>query len=691
MAKELFLTLLLSWAITPIFSQTFSSSKGGPLLDNPDSITEFPIEVRSPMRDSLSHTYGLKRICINLTHPDMYQLDVWLIAPDGQSTPLLSGLFGGDFNACLDMSSGNYVTNNWGPFSGILRPVSDFGVINFSGKSSGTWKLRIRDKFAGTSGYLNSWSITLGSNPPHASPIARSSRLPVIRIQTGGTVIVDDPKRIATLELVDGPLGNLNGFKDSAVLREKIGIEIRGSSSQWFPKKSYGFEFVDSAGNEKNVSILGLPSESDWILSANFTDKSFLNNAFAYQLYQSVGRYASRTRFVELILDGEPQGLYVLMEKIKQDKNRVNIAKLTPLDTSGNDLTGGYIFKIDKSTGGNGAGWTSSFPPPVSPNNQTIYFQYHDPEGEELTEQQKRYIQNYVDRFERSLMSEPLHRRDTGWRKFADEGSFIHYFLLNEISRNTDGYRLSTFLYKDKDSKGGKLTIGPPWDYDIAFGNINYCDGEKTTGWAVDFGRVCPGDNWQLPFWWDRLLQDSLFVNAVNCEYFKLRESIWSNESLDRMIEDHLEQITESALQNFKRWAILGTYIWPNPGPLPTSFEGEVSEFKNWLFRRLSWMDQNMPGLCIISRSESSKQLRPEIILQPNPASDLLNIRVHSENPWMSKVRILSSQGKNLFHSEVNEKWNQTISLEGLTSGIYFVEITLSDRSRIIEKLVIQN
>ncbi len=691
MAKKYLFFALFSCVLKSVSSQTFSSAQGGLIWDGPDSISEFTLEVANPLRDSLSKNYGLKRVCINLIHPDMYHLDVWLIAPDGQSTQLLTGLFGGNFNGCLDMGSNNYVTNNWGPFSGILRPVSNFGVINNSAKSSGTWKLRIRDKFKGGSGYVIFWSITLGQNPPHAKPLANASVLPVVRIKTNGIVIVDEPKRIVEFELVDGPSGKLNGFEDSATLREKIGIEIRGSSTQWFPKKSYGFEFVDSAGRDKNVSLLGLPSESDWILSANFTDKSFLNNVLAFQLYQSVARYASRTRYVELILDGEPQGLYVLLEKIKRDKSRVNIAKLTPSDTAGTDLTGGYIIKIDKTTGSSQSGWTSEFPPSVNPNNQTIYFQYHDPKGEELTDQQKRYIQQFVHRFERSLKTEPLHRRDTGWRKFADEGSFIHYFLLNEISRNTDAYRLSTFLFKDRDNRGGKLVIGPPWDYDIAFGNINYCDGNSTSGWAVDFGKVCPNDKWQIPFWWERLLEDSLFVNALNCEYKKLRQTVWSNESIDSMIEQHLMMISQSAHNNFTRWAILGIYIWPNPGPLPSSFAGEVAELKNWLFRRLAWMDQHMPGLCVINATEPSLQIHSTVIVQPNPAFDYFIIRAQSENAGISRVKIYNGEGKIWLQENAEESREFNVSTKGFPQGMYFAEITLNDRSRFVTKVVIQH
>ncbi len=659
------------------------------VLDRSDTISEFSIQVKNPMKDTLSASFGLKRICINLTHPDLYQVDVWLVSPDNVVTKLMTGLFGGDINACFEMSSTNYVTNNWGPFSGTLRPVANFGILNNGGKVAGTWKLRIRDKFPGAFGTLKSWSITFAQTAPQVLPLVYESKLPVIRINTRRNVIVDDPKRIVEFELIDNKPGKLNKFDDSATFKEKIAIEIRGSSSQWFPKKSYAFEFVDSAGMDKKVSLLDMPAQSDWILSANFTDKSFLNNVLAYDLFRTTELYASRTRFVDLVIDGEPQGLYVLMEKIKQDKQRVNISKLTPLDTSNSDLTGGYIFKIDKSTAGDGDGWASNFSPTINPNNQIIYFQYHDPKGIELLPVQKKYIQQYMDSFEISLMNESLNQRNKGWRQYADEASFINYFLLNEISRNTDGYRLSTFLYKDKTSKGGKIVIGPPWDYDIAFGNINYCYGERTDGWAVDFGNVCPGDNWQIPFWWEKMLQDTLFINALQCQYTKLRNGIWSNDSLNVRIQNYIQQIRPSALQNFSLWAILGVYIWPNPGPLPSTFDAEVTELKTWLFNRLNWIDKNLFGQCIISESKDLKDKLTNVNVYPNPALDQLNVNVQNQTEEIKELRILNIQGRILqVNKNINAK-NISIPINDILPGHYFLEILFSDRSKRIEKIFI--
>ncbi len=130
----------------------------------------------------------------------------------------------------------------------------------------------------------------------------------------------------------------------------KVGIEIRGRYSANLPQKPYGFETRDEAGNNLNVPILGMPEENDWILTANYNDKAFLRNFLAFELFRKMGHYAPRTVYCEVVLNDAYQGIYLLGEKIKRDKNRVDIAKLNPDENSGDDLTGGYIFVNDYYT-----------------------------------------------------------------------------------------------------------------------------------------------------------------------------------------------------------------------------------------------------------------------------------------------------------------------------------------------------
>ena len=178
----------------------------------------------------------------------------------------------------------------------------------------------------------------------------------------------------------------------------------------------------------------------------------------------------------------------MLMEKIKRGSNRVNISKLGTSDNSGDAVTGGYLI-IDKDP----SAFTSNYLPPNAPGKQ-IRFSNVYPKPDKITPEQNGYIKSYIDSFETALKSTAYQDPQTGVRKFADLSSFIDYFLINELSHNVDGYRLSTFFYKDKKSLGGKLTIGPVWDYDLAFRNADYCNGSNSDTWESQFNNTCPGD-----------------------------------------------------------------------------------------------------------------------------------------------------------------------------------------------------
>lgn len=181
--------------------------------------------------------------------------------------------------------------------------------------------------------------------------LLRSSDLPIISIDTRGQTIIDEPKITARIQIRDR-VGKRNTPQDTPVFETEMGIELRGSTSQFlFPQKPYSIQFYDSAGQDFNVSVMGMPEEHDWILYAPYNDKTCLRNVLSYELANRMGMYAPRTKYCELLLNGEYLGIYVWMEKIKRDRNRVDIARLNPQDTSGSELTGAYIFKIDKVNG----------------------------------------------------------------------------------------------------------------------------------------------------------------------------------------------------------------------------------------------------------------------------------------------------------------------------------------------------
>ena len=260
--------------------------------------------------------------------------------------------------------------------------------------------------------------------------------VPKISIQTNGATIVDEPKIDAQMSISIGDVINYEGA---------VGIEFRGASSQSFPKKSYGVETRDQNNNDLDVSLLGFPEEEDWILYGPYSDKSLMRNILVYDLARDIDMYASRSIFTELKINNKDQGVYIFMEKLKRDTQRINVSTLTLDQNSGEELTGGYILKIDKISGSNlGDGYnnfnsfSSSHSPPNASYDQKINFLYEYPDAEVITAQQKIYISSYIKDFENALASADFKDPNIGYSKYIDVPSFIDFFLLNEISKGNN-------------------------------------------------------------------------------------------------------------------------------------------------------------------------------------------------------------------------------------------------------------
>ncbi len=496
------------------------------------------------------------------------------------------------------------------------------------------------------------------------------STLPIMVINTNGSTIVDEPKIMADMKIMHKGNGQENLQTDSPnVYDGKIGIEFRGSSSQQFPKKPFGFETWDAKGEDINVSLFGWPSEADWILFASFNEKSLMHNVLTMKMAREMGIYASRTQYVEVVLNGEYQGVYVLMEKIKRDNGRVDIARLDPNENSGDDLTGGYIIKIDKGTGTDNGSWVRDH---QVANNKSQRIQYYYEYPSDPSPQQRAYIQKYVDDFENALKIEDFTDPNKGYRNFINTDSFVKLFLLNEVSRNIDGYRISTFMYKDKDSKGeeGKLHLGPPWDYDISYGNANYCQGNRFDLFAYRFNDICPDDFWQVPFWWNRLMQDPDFLAELRDTYLKERENggVFSDANITKLIDGLQSELQQPQARNFQKWPILGQYVWPQPEPIARTWQAEVDELRTWLQKRLIWLDSNMPGVYV------GVEEIPEVTVAayPNPFIDVVSVSVEVATPQKVVLTMYDSFGREFI--------NQT---EQLTSGKNIINLKLPSQANL--------
>jgi hypothetical protein len=419
------------------------------------------------------------------------------------------------------------------------------------------------------------------------------SRLPIVVLETEGQEILDEPRISAKMGIIDNGKerfnGNWNKFTD---FEGNVSIERRGFTSQNFPKLQYAFETLDEEGIPENVELLGFPMENDWILHAPYSDKSIIRNVLIYGWWEELGHYASQTKFCELLLNGQYQGIYILMEQIKWDKHRVDITKIDADDNMGDSLTGGYIIKIDKPIGGDGEfDWTTSIDT-FQNVKANVSFQYDYPNDDEITNDQQAYIQSYIKDLETTLLGESFSDEQEGYRKYVDVNSFIDFFIIQELAHNVDGYRSSTYLHKKRDSEGGKLFAGPVWDFNLSLGNTTGCEGEKTEGWALDH----PCDPTVIPFWWRRMHQDSAYKAQLVNRWVELRNGPLSNENLLADVDGQVSELGQSVDRNFTRWPILGIEIWPNDFVGETHKE-EIDFLKDWLLKRTKWIDENINSL----------------------------------------------------------------------------------------------
>lgn len=522
-----------------------------------------------------------------------------------------------------------------------------------------------------------------------------SSNLPIIVINTNGQTIVDEPKITADMGIIFNPGGARNNLTDPYNnYNGKIGIEIRGSTSQDFPKKQYGIELRDGTGASIDASLLGLPKKDDWVLFAPYNDKSLMRDVLAYKLGRDLGRYASRFRYCEVVLNGQYQGIYVLLEKVKRDKNRVNIDKLDPVEITGDVLTGGYIVKIDKIEGSGGQGWTSGFAPPNRKGSQTTYFQYDYPKQEDITPEQKAYIQGYIGSFETTLAGPDFKDPSAGYAKFIDVDSFVDYFIANEVTRNPDAYRLSTFMYKRKDSDGGKLFMGPIWDFNLGFGNVNFCAKDKPEGFIIYYNRICPEDGWLIPFWWDRLFEDPAFKAKVVARWTSLRGGVYQNTRVMNFIDSVASVLNvESQQRNFQRWPVLGQYVWPNAF-IGNTFDSEVSFLKDWTTKRLAWIDANIQGIVtgvVPSKEEDSFQF----VAHPNPFRESLTLRYQIDQPGSVVVEVIDIQGRLIdshkgIHS-IAGVYEMDLTSEKLTQGLFIIKAQFGQEKKVTKVVRLGN
>ena len=383
----------------------------------------------------------------------------------------------------------------------------------------------------------------------------------------------------------------------------RSGIRKRGSSSAGWPKYGMSVEtWNDGDDLDNNIRPFGFAREADWIFNSRYQfDRALIRNPLIYEISRNAGRYAARSKFVELyndvsgseLNDADYFGVYSLMEKIETDPNRVEIDRLMPWDNSGDELTGGYIFKRDRNDAGS--------PPTYNVQGAGGSLIPHDPGGREVSSQQKSYIQNYLNEMNSALLNRPsgintktgLHFSD-----YLDVGSFIDHQWLNTLAMNVDWGRLSAYYHKDK---SGKVNAGPIWDFDRNMGSEDGRDANpRTWNGSGDSSRTWYDGRYP---WFGNLIGPNSNPAAAHYpdvrqrhtdRWFELRRGAFATENIHGIINRMAGEIREAQERSFAKW----TSARPNGGTYADrglrGWEAEISHLKGWMKTRVEWIDDQL-------------------------------------------------------------------------------------------------
>ena len=471
------------------------------------------------------------------------------------------------------------------------------------------------------------------------SSYAQTYDLPIIFVDTKQKCLDNKvtEKIPATMRVLDGATNNVADSAKGTLY--DIGIKVRGQSSAMFPKPGYSIEVRDEKGESTDVSLFGLPPSDDWVLHGPYVDKSMLRNALAYWLFRQAGRYAPRTKHFDLYINGVYRGVYVLVEKIKRGKYRVNVSKLKEDDIAGDSLTGGYLWAFDKvgtNTGGGGSNNQGGIEAEGFNTSDGLNVILHYPKKENIQKQQEEYLKKYLNDLEALFKNG---KNGDGYEKYVDLGSALDYVLHQEVTNNGDSYWCSFFLHKPKNKTNkdgvyteGKVTLGPPWDFNLAMSNGGMMYGGGNS-WQIESSSKAPqqgggggmwgGGMWgggmgslKAPNWLVQMWKRSDYQNELKKRWAELRSGVWHTKVMDAYLDSMKTYLTKAAERNFKRWPNLGQNSGqgdtdPQPmkycngsgssgmkmgmgGNNANTWEGEVEHLRTKMKERMQWMDQKL-------------------------------------------------------------------------------------------------
>jgi hypothetical protein len=372
--------------------------------------------------------------------------------------------------------------------------------------------------------------------------------LPVIYIETQNAAPI-----VSKENYINGKM--LIKYNNTIVHENTLRIRGRGNATWGYPKKPYKIKL------DKKANFFGMGNDKDWVLLANYCDKTLLRTGIALKLSKLMNfPWTPDAQFVEVVLNGHYLGNYQLVEGIKKDSNRVNVSD------------SGYLIERDNY-------YLQEPKFFVTTDGYGYSFKY--PDTDDLTDAQWNYIKNYMNDIELALSSPDFSDPSAGYRQYMDIDSFVRWFLFQNIIANLD---TNLYLTKADDTTASKIHMGPVWDFEWSMG----------IGW-YDGLRPRPADYWVWNHWYyERLLQDTEFTAKL--------KSLWNTnktateQGILNYISEAKAEITVSQELNFRRWDILNTRVSVGGIPLG-SFEAEVECDRQFFINHIKWLNGAINGL----------------------------------------------------------------------------------------------
>lgn len=466
-------------------------------------------------------------------------------------------------------------------------------------------RARIRETATGALGFVKGvqyekLATTLSSYASTGLPFKSSLPVVVLNNRGGGEPPNDDVTREVRMQVYDRDGTGYSTLSAAPVLSTNVGAKIRGSSSASFPKKPYGLEFHDESGQEVSLPLLGMPAAEDWALTPCYDfDRAFMRNAWVYEASRRNGRWAPRTRFVEVFFnqDGDDleyadyRGVYVLSEVVRRGSDRLDITKIEASDTTAPGVSGGYIVKIDRADPDEFKWTTTRNLPPVTSTTSGLVL--YRPKLSDLAPQQSAYLMGYFQKFEDALFTDAAGSFATrNYRNYIDPESWVDHNLFNMFAKNVDALRLSGFFHKDR---GRRIEGGVLWDFDRSANSTDSRDNDTNT-WR----GTGDGTDYFTYAWWQQLFQDIEFRQLYVDRWQKLRRGTLAATEIQAMLDGYLAEFRvgdaeHPAMRDYARW-----YGSSTSNNLTT----EVSNLKTWLTTRATWIDSQFtapPALSLAS------------------------------------------------------------------------------------------